>query len=260
LWTLICHIQYGTSKNKLILISKSQLKLITSLSKKKYRDQHGFFIAEGPKVIAEFIAEGLEMQLHFTSEIVKNETSVYHQITPQELKKISNLTNPNTSLAVFKFPKQKANENKGICLVLDGIQDPGNLGTIIRLCDWFGVSQLVCSTDTVDCFNPKVVQATMGSLARLSIQYGDIEQKLSTTMLPIYGGVLEGSSVYSEKIEEDCYLVVGNEGNGISEKIIGLLTHKITIPQYGASQKTESLNVATAAAILLSEAMRPTGK
>jgi TrmH family RNA methyltransferase len=100
----------------------------------------------------------------------------------------------------------------------------------------------------------------MGSLARLSIQYGDIEQKLSTTMLPIYGGVLEGSSVYSEKIEEDCYLVVGNEGNGISEKIIGLLTHKITIPQYGASQKTESLNVATAAAILLSEAMRPTGK
>ena len=242
------------------MISKSQIKLITSLSRKKYRDQHGFFVAEGPKVIAEFIAEGLDLHLHFSSEIVKNETLAYHQVTPQELKKVSNLTNPNTSLAVFKFPKEKAVKAKGLRLVLDGIQDPGNLGTIIRLCDWFGVTHLICSTDTVDCYNPKVVQATMGSLARLSIQYTDILQELSITKLPIYGGVLAGTSVYSEKIIEDCYLVVGNEGNGISENIINVLSHKITIPQYGTTQKTESLNVATATAILLSEAMRSTEK
>ncbi len=242
------------------MISKSQIKLITSLSRKKYRDQHSFFVAEGPKVIAEFIEEGLELQLLFTSEIAINETEVYHQVTQADLKKISNLTNPNTSLAVFKFPKKIAATTKGVRLVLDGIQDPGNLGTIIRLCDWFGITELVCSKDTVDCYNPKVVQATMGSLARVNITYVDIEALLLKTDLPIYGGVLEGVSVYQEKIAEDCYLVVGNEGNGISEKIITLLSHKITIPQYGVSQNTESLNVATATAILLSEAMRPTGK
>ena len=248
----------GTSKNKLILISKSQIKLITSLSRKKYRDQHGFFIAEGPKVIEEFIAEGVALHLHFTSEILRNETPVYHQITAQELKKISQLTNPNTALAVFKFPKQKAIAEKGICLVLDGIQDPGNLGTIIRLCDWFGITQIICSKDTVDCYNPKVVQATMGSLARIAISYVDIKAFLGKTSTPIYGGVLGGKSVYTEKMAPDCYLVVGNEGNGISEEIMTLLTHKVTIPQYGVSQKTESLNVATATAILLSEARRPT--
>ncbi|EDM43781.1 RNA methyltransferase, TrmH family protein [unidentified eubacterium SCB49] len=253
-------IKFGTVKNKLILISKSQIKLITSLSKKKYREQHGFFIAEGPKVIDEFIAEGLELHFHFTTEIVANETHVYHQVTSGELKKISKLTNPNTSLAVFKIPKKNAAITKGVRVVLDGVQDPGNLGTIIRLCDWFGVSQLICSKDTVDCFNPKVVQATMGSLARVVISYVDIKSLLQETTLPIYGGVLEGVSLYSEKIEEDSYLVVGNEGNGISEEIIAILTHKITIPQYGASQKTESLNVATATAILLSEVMRTTGK
>jgi TrmH family RNA methyltransferase len=144
--------------------------------------------------------------------------------------------------------------------VLDGIQDPVNLGPIIILCDWFGITEGVCSSDTVACDIRRFVQATMGSLARVNITYVDIEALLLKTDLPIYGGVLEGVSVYQEKIAEDCYLVVGNEGNGISEKIITLLSHKITIPQYGVSQNTESLNVATATAILLSEAMRPTGK
>ncbi len=242
------------------MISKSQIKLITSLSRKKYRDQHGFFVAEGPKVIDEFIAEGVALQLHFSTEISNIESSGIDQITHQELKKISNLTNPNTSLAVFKFPKQKIVAENGVRLVLDGIQDPGNLGTIIRLCDWFGISQIICSKDTVDCYNPKVVQATMGSLARIAISYVDIKDVLGETDTPIYGGVLGGQSLYAEKMATDCYLVVGNEGNGISEEIMALLTHKVTIPQYGVSQKTESLNVATATAILLSEAMRPTEK
>ncbi len=240
------------------MISKSQIKLITSLSRKKYRDQHGFFSAEGPKVISEFIEEGLDLVFLFTTEMLKNQSSVYHQITPAELKKISNLTTPNTSLAVFKFPKHEGLQHNGIRLVLDGIQDPGNLGTIIRLCDWFGVTQLICSKDTVDCYNPKVVQATMGSLARVEIVYTDLVTLLEAVNVPIYGGVLGGVSLYSEKLMQESYIVVGNEGNGISEEIKSLLTHKITIPQYGDSQKTESLNVATATAILLSEAMRLT--
>lgn len=242
------------------MISKSQIKLITSLSRKKYRDVHGFFIAEGPKVIDEFIKEGLELHLHFSTEMLTIKSPAYLQITAQELKKISNLTNPNTSLAVFKFPKKKNNTQKGVCLVLDGIQDPGNLGTIIRLSDWFGVTQIICSRDTVDCYNTKVVQATMGSLARIPISYTAIKETLLKADVPIYGGVLGGHSIYAEKMEDDCYIVVGNEGNGISEEIMALLSHKVTIPQYGISQKTESLNVATATAILLSEAMRPTGK
>jgi len=253
-------LRYHTSKSKLILISKSQIKLITSLSRKKYRDQLQLFVAEGPKVIAEFIAAGLELHLFFSSEMLADQTSVHHQITPQELKKISSLKNPNTALAVFKFPKQENKINQGLKLMLDGIQDPGNLGTIIRLADWFGVTQIVCSKDTVDCYNSKVVQATMGSLARVAILYCDLNEVLSKTNIPVYGGVLNGVSVYKEKIAGDCYIVVGNEGNGVSDSVKKQLTHQITIPQFGITQDTESLNVATATAILLSEAMRPTGK
>lgn len=242
------------------MISKSQIKLITSLSKKKYRDQHGLFVAEGPKVINDFIAAGLELHLHFSSEMLSVSSPVYHQITHQELKKISNLKNPNTALAVFKFPKQKEDTTKGITLVLDGIQDPGNLGTIIRLADWFGISQIICSHNTVDCYNTKVVQATMGSLSRVSVSYTNLKEELLATKRPVYGGVLDGQSIYKTKIAQDCYVIVGNEGNGISKEIMGLLSHKITIPQFGASQQTESLNVATATAILLSELRRPIEK
>lgn len=238
------------------MVSKSQTKLITSLQQKKYRDQTGLFVAEGPKVIAELLKEGLKLQSLFTTDASKIAAGNQFQITETELKKISFLKTANTSLAVFEIPKPKTLKDSGLLVALDAIRDPGNLGTIIRLCDWFGVQQLLCSEDTADCFNPKVVQATMGSLARVQIHYLSLSDYFEKTKLPVYGGFMDGKNVYDEKLPKDGIIVMGNEANGISEEIIQKITHKITIPRFGKTQKTESLNVATATAILLSEFRR----
>jgi TrmH family RNA methyltransferase len=235
------------------LVSKSQIKLITSLHKKKFRNKEGLFIAEGPKVISELIDAGLEIHSHFSTLIPENPYKIFFHITEGELKKISTLKTANTAVAIFKIPEQNASSSEGLILVMDAIQDPGNLGTIIRLSDWFGVAQLVCSLDTVDCYNSKVVQATMGSIARVNIKYCDLSEYLINASLPIYGGVLNGENIYTSETPKKAILVLGNEGNGISDQIMALISNKITIPQFGASQKTESLNVATATAILLSE-------
>lgn len=243
-----------------ILVSKSQTKLITSLQQKKYREQTGLFVAEGPKVIAELLNENLKLNSLFTTDVLKITPENHFQVTENELKKMSFLTTANTSLAVFEIPKAKPLQDSGLIVALDAVRDPGNLGTIIRLCDWFGVKQLICSEDTVDCYNPKVVQATMGSLARVQIHYLSLSEFFEKTKLPIYGGFMDGKSVYSEKLPEDGIIVMGNEANGISEEIIQKITHKITIPRFGTTQKTESLNVATATAILLSEFKRSTEK
>jgi len=237
------------------LVSKSQIKLITSLQQKKYREKYGLFVGEGPKVISELKNESLKIHSFFSvdeSEISSEES--FH-VTQAELQKLSFLKTANTSLAVFEIPEKKPIEAKGLTLVLDAVRDPGNLGTIIRLCDWFGVKQLICSTDTTDCYNPKVVQATMGSLARVAIQYLDIEDYLKESSLPIYGAFMDGANVYTKKLQEDAIIIMGNEANGVSGTIERLITEKIAIPQFG-NQTTESLNVATATAILLSEARR----
>ena len=239
-----------------ILVSKSQIKLITSLSQKKYRDKEGLFIAEGPKVISELKGAGLKLHSFFSTEISEGTSGVDYSVTETELKKISLLKTANKSLAIFEIPKQSISQPEGLVLALDAIRDPGNMGTIIRLCDWFGVTQLICSHDTADCFNPKVIQATMGSIARVNVRYVDLPEFVSNTTLPVYGGVLNGSDIYTTEIPRNAVIVMGNEANGISEEIINILTHKITIPQFGAVQKTESLNVATAAGILLSEFRR----
>lgn len=239
-----------------ILASKNQTKLITSLQQKKYRDQTGFFVAEGPKVIAELLNEGLKLQSFFSTDASQIVAENHFHITETELNKISFLKTANTSLAVFEIPKPKPLQDSGLMVALDAIRDPGNLGTIIRLCDWFGVQQLICSKDTADCFSPKVVQATMGSLARVQIHYLSLSEYFEKTNLPIYGGFMDGKNVYSEKLPKDGIIVMGNEANGISEEIIQKITHKITIPRFGNLQKTESLNVATATAILLSEFRR----
>ena len=243
-----------------ILVSKSQIKLITSLQQKKYRDKEGLFIAEGPKVISELKAAGLKIHSIFSTEIFEKDSKNYFHISEAELQKISALKTANTSLAVFEIPEQKVNPSDGLVVALDAIRDPGNLGTIIRLCDWFGVTQLICSLDTADCYNPKVVQATMGSIARVNIQYVTLSDYIKTSSLPIYGGVLNGENIYTETLPKQAVVVMGNEANGISEEITALLTHKITIPQFGKEQKTESLNVATATAILLSEFNRAIGR
>ncbi|GEQ87050.1 RNA methyltransferase [Patiriisocius marinistellae] len=241
------------------MISKSQIKLITSLKQKKYRAIEGLFVAEGPKVIAELIASNMELHSHFSSEINAVENDKTHKITATELKKISFLTTANKSLALFEIPQISEVNKSGLTVVLDAIRDPGNLGTIIRLCDWFGVEQLVCSLDTVDCYNPKVIQATMGSIARVNVHYIDVSAFIKNTELPVYGGVMNGNSIYNEALPADAIVVLGNEANGISKVIMEQLTHRITIPQFGKSQETDSLNVATATAVLLSEFRRTTG-
>lgn len=237
------------------MLSKTTIKLITSLRKKKYRDLHGLFIAEGPKLIQDFLDSKMELEALYSSTNAFSERASTIAISKQELSKISALTNPNQALAVFKHKQPPALVDSGLRVALDGIQDPGNLGTIIRLCDWFGVSQLWCTPDTVDCYNPKVVQATMGSLARVSIAYAELEPLLNKQTGTTYGGFMHGDNVYKLNLKPDSILVLGNEGNGISDVISNLIQHKISIPRHHQS-KVESLNVATAAAILLSEFSR----
>jgi TrmH family RNA methyltransferase len=250
-----------------ILISKSQIKLITSLQQNKYRNKTGLFVAEGPKIIKDLLKEGLEVHSLFSStsfndlgDFWSEELSGFSEskvlISQIELKKISALKTANTMLAVFHIPKKKEIPRNGLLLVLDGIRDPGNLGTIIRLCDWFGVTHLICSQDTVDCYNSKVVQATMGSIARVTVSYVDLEVHLQHTDLPIYAAVMDGESIYTETLSQDAILVMGNEASGISPNITSLIQRKITIPSFSKKDTAESLNVATATGILLSEFRR----
>jgi len=237
-------------------LSKNYIKLITSLSQKKYRLKHKLFVVEGVKVVHEFLNSSYELEIVFSTDTDFSSTDKFIEVTDQELKKISSLKNPNKVLAIFKIPNQINPIMGGLILALDSINDPGNLGTIIRLCDWFGIEQLVCSNETVDCFNSKVVQASMGSLTRVAVSYLDLKKYLQNASVPIFVADMDGLDVYKTKLPDSAVLVLGNEANGISDEIKQLVTTKITIPRYGAFQQTESLNVATASAILLSEFRR----
>ena len=241
------------------MFSKSQIKLIKSLSQKKYRMKNGLFTVEGKKGIFELLNSPLELHSLFTTEdFCDAPGSKSLIITEADLKKISSLSTPQTALAVFHIPEAQELIISGLQVVLDEVQDPGNLGTIIRLCDWFGVEDLICSKGTVDCYNPKVVQATMGSIARVRIHYLNIADFLEKAgkETNIYGTFLEGENVYAQDLPENGIIVLGNEANGISPKLEGLINRKLLIPQFSQTQKTESLNVATAAAIFLSEFRR----
>ena len=239
-------------------ISKNQLKIITSLSQKKYRQKHQLFIAEGIKVVNELLNSSYKINTLFAVDDFKtsiNEDKII-RISEQDLQKISNLKSPNKVLGLFKIPEEKAVQSKGLIVALDAINDPGNLGTIIRLCDWFGITELICSKDTVDCYNPKVVQASMGSLTRLSIRYLDLEAYLKSTVIPTFIADMDGENVYQSNLPKEAVLIMGNEANGVSDAIKKLVNTKISIPRFGDVQETESLNVATATAILLSEFKR----
>ncbi len=240
------------------MISKNQIKLITGLHQKKYRQIHQLFIAEGEKIISELIDANYELEQLYVTEFKDSGTlsSKALVILESDLKKISCLSTPNNCLAIFKIPAKKSISNYGLKVVLDDVQDPGNLGTIIRLCDWFGISDLICSLNTADLYNPKVVQATMGSIARVTVTYSDIELYLQKADVPIFGTFMDGVNVYNQNLPKNAILVLGNEGNGISPEIEALVTKKIAIPRYGAIQKTESLNVASATSIFLSEFKR----
>jgi TrmH family RNA methyltransferase len=240
------------------MLSKNQIKLITSLQQKKQRNIHRLFFAEGIKVIQELLESKFELEHLFTTQNDFQEVSTDKKVHIDEgdLKKISALSTPNSCLAVFKIPNEKKIQDSGLILALDAVRDPGNLGTILRLCDWFGINQLICSKDAVDIYNPKVVQATMGSIARVNVNYIDLESLISQTPLPVFGTFMEGDNIYKTDLPQEGIIVLGNEANGISPEIEKLIKQRLTIPRFGPIQKTESLNVATATAVILSEFRR----
>lgn len=240
------------------MISKNQIKQISQLKQKKFREIDQKFIAEGIKVIQELIASDLKLVHIYVTEYFDFGVSsnLVTQISETDLKKISALTNPNTCLAVFEMPNLNLPQPNGLKVALDDVRDPGNLGTIIRLCDWFGISDLICSEASVDVYNPKVVQATMGSMTRVDVHYVDLKKYLQETNVPIYGTFMDGNNIYKEQLKTEGIIVMGNEANGISVEIEKLVTHRISIPRFGDLQVTESLNVATATAITLSEFRR----
>lgn len=240
------------------MLSKNQVKFIRSLKKKKFQQVNQLFLAEGIKVVEELLSSSFKLHKIYCTISYQNPLKVtdLQVITEKELGMISDFTNPNQVIGVFEIPTEKTPQHKGLTIALDGINDPGNLGTIIRLCDWFGVTQLICSENTVDCYNPKVVQASMGSLARVAVNYLDLDEYLASESRIIYGTFLNGENIYDSKPEKNSVIVLGNEANGISDSIKALVQKKITIPQFGEQQQTESLNVATATAIFLSEFRR----
>ena len=242
------------------MVSKNQIKLITSLQQKKYRKQEQLFFVEGVKGVQELLDSNFELYELFTTkkDFLSIDRSKVNAVTDDELKKISALITPNSCLAIFKIPTVVSFEQKGLLIALDNIRDPGNLGTIIRLCDWFGIKTLFCTEETVDIYNPKVVQATMGSIGRVNVVYGDLDILLAETKLPIFGTFMDGKNIYKANLPNEGIIVMGNEANGISKTIEKLVSDRLAIPRFGDLQATESLNVATATAIILSEFKRGT--
>ena len=242
------------------MLSKNQLKLVRSLELKKNRKKEGLFVAEGPKVVGDLLRAGYVPHSIFNVQGsgFKVQGSSF-LVTDDELRKLSFLQHPQEVLALFEIPQSQkltANSQK-LTIALDGIQDPGNLGTIIRIADWFGITTIYCSEDTADCYNPKVVQATMGSLAHINIVYTNLEALLRQYDGPIYGTLLDGQNIYQQELSSEGIIVMGNEGNGISPAIRQLVTHKLLIPNYNPSSETaESLNVAIATAITCAEFRR----
>ena len=246
------------------MISKNQIKLVRSLEQKKYRLRESLFVAEGPKVVGDLLAAGfVPHQVFATSEWsgVGDATLPVQEVSGDELRKLSFLQHPQQVLGIFILPPPSApqlptvnSQQSALFLSLDGVQDPGNLGTIIRLADWFGIDTIFCSEDTADAWSPKVVQATMGSIARVNIVYTDLEALLSKTTLPIYGTLLDGDNIYQQRLSPEGIIVMGNEGNGISAPIRSLITRKLLIPKF--HEGPESLNVAIATAIVCSEFRR----
>ena len=240
------------------MVSKNQIKRITSFQQKKYRQEHQMFIAEGVKVIQELLQSNFVLEHLYITETIFEKVSIAQKtmVNEQYMKRISALSSPSSCLAIFKIPAVNNIENKGLIIALDDIRDPGNLGTIIRLCDWFGVKQVLCSQETVDVYNPKVIQATMGSIARVNVNYVDLNAYLSKSILPAFGTFMDGENLYKADLPKEAILILGNEANGISSSLEKIIKTRIAIPRFGDIQQTESLNVATATAIFLSEFRR----
>ncbi|KFC18943.1 TrmH family RNA methyltransferase [Epilithonimonas lactis] len=237
------------------MLTAHTIKTIQSLDKKKYRQKYNLFLVEGNKIIKELPNSDYEIENLYSTdpENITFKTVNIEKILPTDLKKISFLQHPKDSVAVCKIPESKILKDVKIQLILDGIQDPGNLGTIIRLADWFGIEQIICSNDTVDVYNPKVIQATMGSFLRVNVFYTDLEEYLKEYQYPIFGTDMNGENIYETDFPERFSLVFGNEGNGLRPSTEDLISTMITIPRFGRSQSTESLNVSMSAGIILGE-------
>ncbi len=239
-------------------LSANKIKWIRSLQQKKFRDELGLFVIEGEKLVSEALTicpSAIELIIHtdrFSSEFRSDIETI--KVSENDLKRVSSLQHPQGCLAVLKKnEKEEISKQSGLILVLDSIQDPGNMGTILRIADWFGIKQVVSSPATVDCYNPKVVQASMGAVLRIAIHYTPLEEWLRKLTVPIYGALLEGKNIYKESLPNEAVIIMGNEGNGISEQVKSFITHPVTIPSFGGS---ESLNVAVATGIIVSEFRR----
>jgi TrmH family RNA methyltransferase len=248
------------------MITKARIKLIKSLEQRKQRNLQHLFIAEGPKLVGELLAT---MQPYYIAALPEwwngnrnlvKPTCECDTITPEELQKASLLRTPQQVIALFPIPEHKFNPDIAqheLCLALDGVQDPGNMGTILRIADWFGIHHVVCSKETADVYNPKAVQATMGALARVKVHYTNLTELLSLCNAPIYGTLLDGDNIYEQELGKNGFIVMGNEGNGLTQEIRNLVTQKLLIPNYPiGTQTTESLNVAIATSIVCSEFRR----
>lgn len=258
------------------MLSKNQLKFVSSLKQKKFREEHNLFIAEGTKIVTELLQSKIKVKqvfatAGFLSKVKIDKGIEWSEIKENELERLSAQVTANEVLAVCEIPEYKINNGELIerlTLVLDNIKDPGNLGTIIRIADWFGIDTIICSKETVDAFNPKVVQATMGSIARVNLHYTDLpgffeefkKDQPVDLQFPVYGALLEGSGIYGKQLTPYGFIVIGNESKGISAELLPYITDKISIPSFSHYKsdggEAESLNAAIATSIICSEFRR----
>ncbi len=240
-------------------MTKAELKNLKQLQQKKYRRLTQSFVVEGWKSITEFLKAGFVPQkiwaVNLPGTLSSSIKTSVNLVPTRMLKQASLLKHPKDAIAVFKMPSAKKIPAKGFILALDDLQDPGNLGTIIRTADWFGFKHIVCSENTVDCYNPKVVQATMGSLAHVNLYYTNLPKYLQTVNMPVYGAFLQGENLFKMSLPKSAIVVVGNEGNGIKPQTSAFINTKITIPKAPGAQ-AESLNASVASAIIMQEFFR----
>ena len=244
------------------MISKNQIKFIRQLEQKKFRHREGLFVAEGTKVVGDLLKAGyIPHSLYATPDwIASHSVAEATEVTDDELTRLSFQQHPQQVLALFPIPEPAdlSPLTSHLSLLLDGVQDPGNLGTIIRIADWFGISNIICSEDTVDAYNPKVVQATMGSIARVNIIYTNLLELLDglPANFPVYGTLLDGENIYTQELTPHGLIIMGNEGNGISDAVRQRVNRRLLIPDFHNGDTADSLNVAIATAITCSEFRR----
>ncbi len=250
------------------MISKNTIRLVKSLEQKKNRLREGLFVAEGPKVVGDLMAHGMRpARLMAVREWINEHAEARaDEVTADELRRISFLQHPQQVMGLFPLPDThtapdpRCPQNE-LCLALDGVQDPGNVGTILRVADWFGLRTVYCSPDTADVYSPKVVQATMGSIARVEVAYVDLPRYFSSLpqSVPIYGTLLDGENLYTKPLSATGIIVMGNEGKGISPEVRAMVGERLLIPRFTSGEGAESLNVAIATAVVCSEFRRRNG-